>query len=99
MRLHPHPSVSVFAGLFDCFECRVQGGNQILHVLRADGEANRIRLNALIQQFIVRQLAVGCGVGMDDQGFYIRYIGQQGEDGQIVELEVLPGLEPGCKGL
>ena len=90
MRPHLHPSVSTFTRLFDCFECRVKRGNQVLHILRADGEADRVRLDALVQKLLVRQLAVGRGVGMDDQGLHICHIGQQGEDSQVVD-ELLGG--------
>ena len=45
------------------FKRRIQRGDQVLHVLRADGQADRVGFDALVQQFIFRQLAVGGGKG------------------------------------
>ena len=75
----------------DRFEGSVQGGDQILHILRSDGQADGVGFDALIQKFLIRQLAVGRGVGMNHQRFHVRHIGQQGEDGQIVN-ELLRGI-------
>ena len=82
---HSHPSVSVFSRLLDCFKCRVKRCNQVIYVFRADGKANGVRFDTLVQQLFICQLTVGGCIGMDDQGLDIRHIGQQRENGQIVD--------------
>ena len=57
-------------------------------MLRADGQPDGIGLDALIQQLLGRELRVGGGGRVNDQRFYVRHVGQQGEDFQIVDKPV-----------
>ena len=63
------------------FQCR----NQILRLLNADRQPDRVGSDSLLRQLFLRTLAVGSGSRMDHQGFYVCHIGQQGEDRQIVD--------------
>ena len=53
-------------------------------MFRADGQADGVGLDALIQKFFLAELAVGGGSRMDHQAFYICHIGKQREDLQAV---------------
>ena len=62
----------------------LQVGNNIVDMLCSDGQADGIGLNALVQQFLRGKLGVSGSGRMNNQGFYIRHIGQQGKYFQIV---------------
>ena len=72
--------------LFPChrIETGLQVSDDIINMLRADGEADGALLDILLRQFLRGQLRMGGGVGVDDQALYIRHVGQQGEELQIV---------------
>ena len=48
-------------------------------MLRADGEADGIRLDTLIEQLLRGELGVRCGCRVYDEGFYVGNIGKQRE--------------------
>ena len=69
-------------------------------MLRADGQADGVGLDALIQQLLLGQLAVGRGGRVNDQTLDVRNIGQQGENFQIVDELVsffLSALDVECE--
>ena len=72
--------------LFPChrIETGLQVSDDIINMLRADGQADGVLLDILLRQFLRGQLRMGGGVGVDDQALYIRHVGQQGEELQIV---------------
>ena len=53
-------------------------------MLCADGQADSIRLNALIQQLFPGELGMGGTGRVNYEALYVGYIGKQGEDFQIV---------------
>ena len=59
-------------------------GKDIIDMFRADGQADGVRLDALIQKFFRAQLAVGGGSRVDYQTLYICHIGKQREYLQAV---------------
>ena len=68
-------------------------------MLRANGQADGIWPDALLCQFFLRTLSMGCGGRMDDKGFYIRHIGQQRKQFQIVyKLHGFFRIAPDLKG-
>ena len=71
--------------LFDSREALFQVGNDVVDVLGADGQADGVGLDPLIQQFLGGELGMGGGSGMDHQGLDIRDVGQQGEDLQMID--------------
>ena len=71
--------------LFDCLECLLQIGDQVVGILGTDGQADGVLVDALVQQFLLAELAVGGGGRVDHQGLDIGYVGQQGEDFQAVD--------------
>ena len=72
--------------LFPChrIETGLQVSDDIINMLRADGEADGALLDILLRQLLWGQLRMGGGVGVDDQALHIRHVGQQGEELQIV---------------
>ena len=62
--------------------------NDIIDVLRADGETDRTGFNALILQFRFRELAVGGSCGMDYKAFGIGDVREQRENFQAVNKSV-----------
>ena len=62
-----------------------QIGKNIVDMLGADGQADGVGHDALIQQLLGSQLGVGGGCGMNHQGLHIGNIGKQREDFQIVD--------------
>ena len=62
---------------------RLEGQLEILQdvvdVLGANGQADGVRLDALVRQLLGGALAMCGGCRVDDQRFDIRHIGQQGE--------------------
>ena len=65
-------------------EACLQICDNIVDMLRADGEADGVLLDILLRQFLRGQLRMGGGVGVDDQALHIRHVGQQGEELQVV---------------
>ena len=63
----------------------LQIGNDVIDVLGADGQADGVGLDALVQQLLGGQLGVSGGGGVNHQGLHIGHVGQQGEDFQIVD--------------
>ena len=68
----------------------VQVGNDVVDVLYAYGEADGAGCDVLFGQFLGAHLGVCGGVGMDDEGLHIGYVGQQGED--LEGVDELPGI-------
>ena len=71
--------------LLDSREALLQVGDDVVDVLCADGQADGVGLDALIQQLLCGQLGMGGGGGMDHQALDVRHVGQQGEDLQIID--------------
>ena len=53
--------------LLDCLECLLQIGDQVVGILGTDGQADGVLVDALVQQFLLAELAVGGGGRVDDQ--------------------------------
>ena len=66
-------------------EALFQVGDDVVDVLRADGQADGGRGDTLVGQILRRQLGVGGGGGVDDQTLHVGHVGQQGEDLQVVD--------------
>ena len=47
--------------LLDCLECLLQIGDQVVGILGTDGQADGVLVDALVQQFLLAELAVGGG--------------------------------------
>ncbi len=65
-------------------------------MLGADGQADGVGFDALIQQLFFRELGMGGGGGMDHQAFHVRHVGQEGEDLEGVDKGpgfLLPALD------
>ena len=71
--------------LLDSSKALFQISNNIIDMLSADGQADGVGLNALIQQLLGAQLAVSGSRRMDDQALHISHVGQQGEDFQVID--------------
>ena len=72
----------------DGCEASLQIGDDVINVLGADGQADGVRIDLLLGQLLIVQLAVGGGGRMDDQALHVCNVCQQGEDLQVVnELE------------
>lgn len=66
---HYNGSISLMPDkLLDCCKGFIQRGNDVFDILNADGEANGIGLDVLLQELFFGKLAVGGGSRMDDQG-------------------------------
>ena len=65
-------------------ESLLQIGNDIVDMLGADGKADRVGFDALIQQLLGGKLGVGSGGRVNHQGLYIRHVGQKRENFQAV---------------
>ena len=73
------------AALLDRGEPLLQVADDVVNVLRTNGQADGVGPDALIQQLLRAELGVGGGGGVDDQGLHVGHIGQQGEDLQAVD--------------
>ena len=71
--------------LFYCGKGLIQIRNDIINMLSADRQPDGVGLNAHIQQFFLRQLRMRGSCRMDHQRLYIRHVGQQREDLQMVD--------------
>lgn len=69
--------------LFNGCKALFQSGNDIVDMLRADRQADRIRLDPLIQKFFGCELGMGRGRGMDHERFHVGNVSKQREDLQI----------------
>ena len=67
-------------------------GNDVINMLGADGQADGIGLDALIEQFLLRKLGMGGSRGMNDKRFHIGDVGKQREDFEVVNKPVRLGL-------
>ena len=70
--------------LLDCLECLLQIGDQVVGILGTDGQADGVLVDALVQQFLLAQLAVGGGSRVDDQALHVSNVSQQAENLQVV---------------
>ena len=59
-------------------------------MLSTDGETNGGRRDVLLGQFLLTQLRVRGGIGMNHQALHVGHIGQQRED--LQGIDELPGL-------
>ena len=66
--------------LLDCLECLLQIGDQVVGILGTDGQADGVLVDALVQQFLLAELAVGGGGRVDDQALNVSNVRQQAED-------------------
>ena len=57
-------------------------------MLRADGQADGVRADALIEQLLRRELGMRRRGRVDDEALDVRDVGQQGEDLQVVDEAV-----------
>ena len=73
------------SALPDCGEALFQICDNVVDVFRADGEADGVGLDALIQQFLRAELGVGGGSRVDHQALDVRHVRQQGENFQMVD--------------
>ena len=72
-----------------------QISDDIVDMLRADGEADSVRADPLVKQLLLRKLGVGRGSRMDHQTLDVRHIGQQRKQLQTVNKTVrLPDIAP-----
>ena len=71
--------------LLDCLECLLQIGDQVVGILGTDGQADGVLVDALVQQFLLAELAVGGGGRVDDQALNVSNVSQQAEDLQVVD--------------
>ena len=81
----------------DCYqlcggEARLEVGDEVIGMLRADGQAEWCSGGCLIEQLLRRELGMRRRGGMDDQTLDVRDVGQQGEDLQMVDEAVRLGL-------
>ena len=76
----------------DGFQCLLQVGKQVVDVFRADGKPDRSREDFLNCLLLWCQLGMGGTGRMDDERLRVGYVGQQGEDGQVVDELVGLGL-------
>ena len=71
--------------LSHCLKGSLQRRNEILCLLNAHGQADGVGLDILLQKLLLCALAVGGGRRVNHQGFHVRHIRQQGENGQVVD--------------
>ena len=77
-------------------EALFQIGEDIVDVLGADGEADRVLVDPLLGQLLVRELGVRRRGRVDDEGFDVRDIRKQREDLERIDEGVgflLPALD------
>ena len=85
----PVPSKSLYI-LLDSVKSLCQVGDDVVDVLGADGQADRVAADAHIGKLRIGELAVGRGGRVDYKALDIGDIGQQREDLQMIdELEGL----------
>ena len=66
-------------------ECLLQIGQDIVDMLRSDGQAHRAWPDAGLGQLLLAHLGMGGTGRMDGQGLDVRHIGQQGKHLQPVD--------------
>ena len=66
-------------------ESLLQCRNQILRLLNADRQPDRVGSDSLLRQLFLRTLAVSGGCRMNHQRFHVCYICQQGKDRQLID--------------
>ena len=64
-------------------------------MLRADGQTDGVRADALIEQLLRRELGMRRRGRVDNEALDVRHVGQQGEDLQVVDEAVRLGLRSG----
>lgn len=85
----PVPSKSLYK-LLDCVQRLIEIGDDVIDMLSADGQADRVAADAYIGKLRIGELAVGRGGRVDYKALDIGDIGQQREDLQMIdELEGL----------
>ena len=80
----------LFGGLFAADSCKavLEVSNDIVDMLRTDGQTDGVLIDLLLGQLLVVQLAVGGGSRVNDKALDVSDVCQQGEDLQVVdELE------------
>jgi hypothetical protein len=68
-------------------------GNDIVHVLDADGKANEVGRHSTGDLLLLAQLLVGRGSRMNDQRLGVTDIGQVGQQLDVVD-KLLPRFDP-----
>ena len=54
-------------------------------MLGADRQPDRIRFDALIEQLVFAELAVGCGCGMDHKALDVCYVCKQRKNLEVID--------------
>ena len=80
----PVPSKSLYK-LLDSVKSLCQISDDVVDVLGADRQANRVLLNADVGQLLGGELGMGGGGRVDDQALHISDVRQQREDLQVVD--------------
>ena len=70
----------MYIKLFYRFKRGVQCRDQIARGFDADGKADRVGLDPLIQQLFPGKLGMGGAGRMDHEGFYVGDVGEQREE-------------------
>ena len=68
--------------------------NDVIDMFRADGKADGVRFDTLIQQFLFAQLRVRRRGRMDHEGFYIRHIRKQRKISKLSMNRCVSSLPP-----
>ena len=68
-----------------CSKTFFQISDDIINVLRANGQADGVRVDVLILQFLHGKLGMGGGGRVNDEALYVRYVGKQRENFQCVD--------------
>ena len=96
----PIPSKKSFTKLLDSVKSLCQIGDDVVDMLGADRQADRVLLNADVGQFLGGELGMGGGGRVDDQALHISDVRQQREDLQVVDERkgfLLAALDVECK--
>ena len=70
--------------MLHCPECLFQVLENVINMLNANRQANRVWLDALLCLLLLVQLCVGCRVWMNDKRFRIRHICKQRKQFKVI---------------
>ena len=68
-----------------CRKCLLQILDNVVNIFRSDGQTDRVRFDSLLQKLLRRKLGMRRGCRMNHKGFYIRHIGKQRKQLQMVD--------------